>query len=291
MKRTRPRSTAPAIPNLIVVSDTHCGCRLALYNPHDRIRLDDGGYYQPSEFQEQMWALWREFWDEWVPTVTRGEPYDLVHNGDVIDGVHHGSTTQISQNIHDQRRIAIAALKPEIEKCHLMGGSFFSIRGTGAHVGQSSIYEEEVAMLLGARPNKLGQHSRYDLWKRVGGKAGALVHLLHHIGTTSSSAHEASAVNAELNTAYVEAARWHREPPDYVVRSHRHRSIAVDLDSARGYAAGIVTPAWQGKTPFAWKVAGARMSEPQFGGILIRSGDEEHYYRRKVWSLERSAEE
>jgi hypothetical protein len=46
-----------------------------------------------------------------------------------------------------------------------------------------------------------------------------------------------------------------------------------------------------GKTPFAWKVPGARISEPQFGGIVIRQGDEEHYYRRKVWSVDRSATE
>ena len=90
---------------------------------------------------------------------------------------------------------------------------------------------------------------------------------------------------------YVEAARWHREPPDFIVRSHRHRSIAVDLNSAKGYAAAIVTPAWQGKTPYVWKIPGARISEPQFGGILIRQGDEEFYYRRKVWSLDRSPEE
>jgi ABC-type thiamine transport system ATPase subunit len=75
------------------------------------------------------------------------------------------------------------------------------------------------------------------------------------------------------------------------VRSHRHRSIAVDLDSAKGYAAAIVTPGWQGKTPFAFKIAGARISEPQFGGIVIRQGDEEHYYRRRVWTVDRSAEE
>ena len=35
----------------------------------------------------------------------------------------------------------------------------------------------------------------------------------------------------------------------------------------------------------------ARISEPQFGGVLIRQGDEEHYYRRKVWSLDRSPAE
>src|SRR3990167_1558736 len=128
--------------SLIVVSDTHCGCRLGLYNPHDPIRLDDGGCYRPSEFQEQMWALWRAFWDEWVPTVTRDEPYDIVHNGDVIDGVHHGSTTQVSQNINDQKRIAVATLKQAIAACKKRGGTYYHIRGTAAHVGQSSIFED-----------------------------------------------------------------------------------------------------------------------------------------------------
>lgn len=281
---------AKTVRNLIVVSDTHCGCRLAVCPP-DPIPLDDGGTYHASEAQKKVWALWREFWDSWVPMVTRGEPYDLVHNGDVIDGVHHNSTTQISQNIEDQLRIAESLLRPEVEKCKKKGGTYYHIRGTGAHVGQSSVYEEMLAQRLGAKPNAQGQYARYDLWKRVGGKAGPLVHLLHHVGTTSSAAHEASAVNAELTAMFYEAGRWQREPPDYIVRSHRHRSIAVDVDTAKGYAAAIVTPAWQLKTPYVWKIPGARVSEPQFGGVLIRKGDEEHFYRRKVWSIDRSLEE
>lgn len=287
----RRSAAAPAVRNMVIVSDTHCGCRLGLYDPQSPTRLDDGGFYRPSEFQEQLWVLWRHFWDEWVPEVTKGQPYDVVHNGDVIDGVHHNSTTQISHNIKDQRRMAVAALGPIVKACKKRGGRYFHIRGTAAHVGQSSIHEDEVAEELGATPNATRQYARFDLWKRVGGRRGPLVHLLHHIGTTSSAAHEASAVNAELTAEYVEAARWNREPPDYIVRSHRHRSIAVDIDSAKGYAAAIVTPGWQGKTPFAWKVAGARLAEPQFGGVLIRQGDEEFYYRRRVYSIGRSAEE
>jgi len=275
------------INNLIVISDTHCGCRLGIVPP-GAIALDDGGTYHASEFQAKVYALWRAFFDEWVPEVTRGEPYDLVHNGDAIDGVHHNSTTQISHNIEDQLTIAEALLRPEIAACRQSGGTYYHIRGTQAHVGQSGIYEEQLAKRLGAKPNDKGQHARYDLWKRVG---GALVHLMHHIGTTSSAAHEASAVNAELTAEYVEAARWGREPPQFVVRSHRHRSIAVDINAAKGNAAAIVTPAWQGKTPYAWRIAGARMQEPQFGGIMIRHGDEESFYRRWVQTLDRSPEE
>ena len=276
--------------NLIIVSDTHCGCRVGLCPP-DEIVLDGGGTYRASEVQRKMWELWLRFWLEWVPEVTKGEPFDVVHNGDAVDGRHHQSTTQISHNLEDQARIAEACLKPIVQQCHDAGGTYYHIRGTEAHVGQSGENEERLARVLGAKPNAEGQHARFDLWKRVGTGAAPLVHLLHHIGTTASAAHEASAVNAELTAEYVEAARWHREPPDFIVRSHRHRSIAVDLNSANGYAAAIVTPAWQLKTPYVWKIPGGRLSEPQLGGVLIRQGDEEAYYRRKVWSMDRSPEE
>jgi len=236
-----------------------------------------------------MYKLWREFWDAWVPEATRGESYDIVHNGDCIDGCHHRSTTQISHNYEDQLRIAYAVMRPEVEKCKAMGGTYYHVRGTEAHVGQSGIYEEQLAQRLGAKPNEEGQYARWHLWKRVG---PSLVHLLHHVGTTGSASHEASAVNAELTAEYVEAARWGREPPDFIVRSHRHRSIAIDLNSSKGNAAAIVTPAWQGRTPFAYKIPGARLQEPQFGGIMIRHGEDgETYYRRKVWSIDREKEE
>ena len=268
--------------NLIVISDTHHGDRLGLC--HDKpLKLDDGGWYEASEMQVKVYRLWQEFWNEWVPEVTKGEPFDFVHNGDVIEGVHHHATHQISHNIGDQIKLAELILKPIVDKVHKMGGRYFQIRGTPAHVGESGVYEELLAKQLGAVPNKDGQYARYRLRIRTG---KALTHLMHHVGMTSSSAHESSAVNAELVAEYVQAARWGTEAPDFVVRSHRHRSICVDLDTARGYGAAIVTPAWQMKTPFAWKVSGARINTPQFGGILIRHGDEEFYYRRKVWSIE-----
>lgn len=279
-RRISKAKGASTCRNLVIVSDLHAGCQVGLC-PATGVRLDEGGRYMPNAIQRQVYGYWCEFWDKWVPQVTKGEPFVLAINGDAIDGVHHQATTQITHSLSDQGDIAYKLLAPVVERA----AAYFHIRGTEAHAGKSGVEEERLAERLGARPNEAGQFARYDLWIRVG---KALCHLLHHIGTTSSSAHEASAVNAELSAEYVEAARWGEEIPDYVIRSHRHRGIAVDLDSYKGYAAGIVTPGWQGKTPFAYRIAGARISTPQFGGFIIRQGDEEHFYRRIIWKIPRS---
>lgn len=271
MKRSR-------VNNLIVISDLHCGCQMGLCPPASH--FDGGGSYRPSKFQAGLWRYWQDFWKKWVPWATHGEPFAVCVNGDALDGVHHGSTSQISQNLADQSRIAMAVLQPVVDACD---GRFYMTRGTEAHVGKSAQEEERLARELGAIMDPdTGNCARSVVRLRVG---LALCHIMHHIGTTGSAAHEASAVNAEISAEYVEAARWGDEPPDYVIRSHRHRWMAVDLDGRRGYIASIVTPGWQGKTPFAYRIAGARVSQPQFGGVLIRQGDHDHYYLRKVYRI------
>jgi hypothetical protein len=273
--------------NIVVVSDLHAGCKLALCPP-EGVPLDDGGKYMPSKFQRKLWAMWREFWDEWVPGATRKEPFTVVINGDAVDGVHHNSTTQISHNLLDQSRAAYSILAPIVDRCK---GRIYLVRGTEAHVGTSAKEEEALGERLGIKPNAEGQYARWDLWKELG--KGKLVHFLHHIGSTGSQAYEATAVHKELVEEYVEAARWRRVPPDVIVRSHRHRYIETTVatgtetgETGRGIA--VVTPAWQAKTPFAWKIPGGRLSTPQFGGVVIRWAHSELFVVPKVWTVDRS---
>ena len=265
--------------NLVVVSDLHCGCRVGLCPPGP-IRLDGGGTYSPSKFQKKVWRWWLDFWQEWVPQATHGEPFDLVINGDVLDGVHHRSTTQISQDIEDQVEIARAAVKLPISLCERL----YWIRGTEAHVGPSGVHEERIAKDFAAVPDDEGRHARFELWKQVG---EALVHVTHHIGTTGRAAYESSAPQAELIAMLAEAGRWRDAPPHFVVRSHRHRFIKVTNPGERRLES-IVTPGWQGKTPFVHKIPGGRVSQPQFGGILIRQGDAEFFSRERLYKLSRS---
>ena len=281
-----------SVKRLVVVSDLHAGCRMGLC-PSGGVTLDDGGTYQPSTLQQKLWRMWREFWAEFVPVATDGEPYAVVVNGDAVDGVHHGTTTQVSHNLLDQVRIARKILEPVVAGA---AGGYYHIRGTEAHSGKSGALEEELAESLGAIPSAEGQFARYELWKNLGGH---LLHCLHHIGGGGS---EASAPYAELHETFAESARWGRRPPDVVIRSHRHRYIMTEIPTGHvtgssrgrvpsGTAACVVTPGWQGKTPFVWKTAGGRIHSPQFGGVVINTSTDELVIRRRVWTVSRSHSE
>jgi len=141
-----------------------------------------------------------------------------------------------------------------------------------------------LARKLGAVPDAKGMHSRYEVFARVG---SGLVHALHHIGTAGSNAYESSAVMRELAESFTESGRWGDAPPDIVVRSHRHRHLEIRIPTKLGYGIAFVTPGWQLKTPFTYRIAGGRLTTPQIGGSLIRQGDADLHTRHKVWRMAR----
>jgi len=272
---------------MIVISDTHCSCQLGLIRP-EGIDLDEGGHYTPNVIQLQMWAWWREFWDQWVPAATRGGPYDILLNGDWIDNEHHGVKTLITNNIQVQRQIGLDCLRPQVERAQALGGRFYVVRGTAAHDGGSGQDVEMMARELGAVPNEFGRCSRWELWKRIEGPdPHCLVHALHHIGSTSRTAYETSAPKAEITEEMVSAAKTGQEAPRFTVRSHRHRPTEAPEFCVWGRAWALVPPGWQAKTELAYRVAGARTTQPIFGGLLLRNGEEEVYPRFRTWELAR----
>lgn len=269
------------INNAIIISDLHCGCQFGLCPP--KIRFDGGGVYVHSKFQKKTWQWWQEFWDNWVPTVTRKEPYIVIINGDTLDGTHHNSNHQITHNLTDQKKIAEQILAPIAELCN---GNLYLIRGTSAHVGPSGQEEEELGKRINAIPDDNGNYSRFEMWVKLGGKC--LIHALHHIGTTGSMAYETTALMKEFAESTTEAARWGLDPPNVVVRSHRHRHAEIRVPTADKYGYCFTTPAWQLKTPFVYKIPGGRLTQPQVGGSLVRQGDEEFYTRHYTRVLPRT---
>jgi hypothetical protein len=270
------------LKQIIVFSDIHCGCRSGLCPPS--FQLDGGGVYTASKLQKKVWAYWNQFWDEWVPRVTRGEPYGVVFNGDCVDGRGPNArnvNSLVSANLSDQIKIAYECIAPKVKDACVL----YFVRGTEVHDGASGETSEQLARMLGAKPDAAGNHSRWELRLEINKR---LIDIQHHISPVSTTAYEASAPQKELDIACSEAGRWGDRPPDVIVRSHRHRCIETRTPNAKGNAISITTPGWQLKTPYTHRLPGARQSMPQFGGICIRSGDEEVFARTFVRTIKRS---
>jgi|2_EtaG_2_1085320.scaffolds.fasta_scaffold04515_11 hypothetical protein len=276
------KSKTTGLKNLVVVSDTHCGDQLGLCP--ETVTLTHGGTYTSSIFQDYVRERWNIFWDEWVPTVTRGEPYSILVNGDAMEGRHHNATHPLTHDLANQQNVAYEMLAPVVAKAK----SLYYVSGSPAHSGEAGENEEMLAEMLKAKADERGNRSRYELLIKVG---NALVHATHHIGISGSMAYETTALTKEFNEFSSESARWNRPIADILVRSHRHRHSEVSIPTSRGYGIIFVTPSWQLRTPFAFRIPGGRVTTPMIGGSLIRQGNEEFHTRHKTWDTPRTRTE
>lgn len=264
---------------IVIVSDLHAGSSVALC-PRT-FRCDDGQKVEPSDVQKCIYSHWRVFWDEFVPTATNNEPYTVVVNGDVVEGQHHRSTQYISSNEEDHEKMAVELLRPIRDKAQ---GGFYMVRGTEAHVGPSAGHEESVARELDTDTLDEGASTKtfWELWFEFGPH---LCHFAHHIGVTSSTAYELSALSRELAGNLIESAQWGDRPADVIVRSHRHRFSAGEIPMRGRTAQIIVTPSWQARTAFVFKKVSMR--RPQLGGVVLGYDKFGLFKRCYIWGLPR----
>lgn len=268
-KRKQPADEGRYKCNLLILGDTHIGSDGGLCPPQG-FRRDSGVRMPQNRGQQFSWAAWEEA-KAWVRQVIKDEPFDALLGGDLVDGMHHNSTTEMSDNINDQESAAVEILAPMIEGADRV----FGIRGTEAHVGQAGQSDERICRALGCVPDDDGRYARYDLWYRLGRKDGPLVHDLHHIGTVGTQAYESTAPMREYAEACIEAARMGMQPPDVIVRHHRHRGLDVKIPTVRGQALVFTVQGWQLKdSAFTWRATGVRQAVPQLGLTVLQFSEE-----------------
>ena len=262
-----------------LIGDPHVGCGMAIM-PKEGFTGDNGVHYFPSPMQQKLHDRWENGFWPWVEKETGGR-YNVLVNGDLIDGVHHSAVTQWSQHLLDQRRACIELLKP----IRARANRFIVVRGTESHVGQSGQHDEAIAEALDAERSPSGTYSHWEVYLRLG---GGLVHIAHHIAATSSPFAKSSALQRQIALSYVNSGRWGDEPPVMFVRSHRHQCSWVGEPCKQGIVTCLVLPAWQLKTPYVHRLA--LMQEPEYGGAILFSGDNGVYHKPWVERVERPDE-
>lgn len=250
--RTKPsRAKAPAkITRLVCISDTHCGSAKAVM-PAGLTDVNDNELV-PNRIQSWLNTCWENSLD-WVLEICKGSSFALLLNGDLVEGIHHGTTQIVSPELADHVMIANALLSPLVERAERT----FICQGTEVHTRN---VENHLGNLFGAVKSKdTGRRTFEHLYVDI---HSCRISATHHINATSRPYLEASQYSIHLGVERIEAVRSNQRAPDIVLRAHRHRYGLFD----DGNGMLVVTPPWQALTRHGHKAVPAARCMP---GIVI----------------------
>jgi hypothetical protein len=251
--KTQSRVEKP-IRKLVVISDLHCGSTVALMPPD--YQTLEGQKVQQSKAQQWLWECWGRFQKE-VEAAVGGEPWALLLNGDLTEGVHHRTVQVVSSDVSDHVGIAIDVLEPLAAKATAV----FVVKGTECHTHSA---EEAIARRLGARISPItGNHSA-DRWELEIG--GVKTVARHHIPATIRDWLKGMQLSATLISEQAAAAGAGRDIPRVVLAAHRHTG-GVYRDVGVGVCA--VTPPWQLLTRYGHKVVPQAEQAIRCGGMIL----------------------
>jgi hypothetical protein len=250
--------TRKQIRRLVCLSDIHVGSTKGLLQPG--FTTLEGNKVSLNAMQEWLWLCWEKA-NNFIDKQVGDEPFALVVNGDIIEGIHHGTKEIWSPEIADQRRAAVEILKPLVAKA----AASFIVRGTECHVQntESGIGEQ----LECVKDEQTGLHAFDRLVLELNG----IRHVFrHHIGTSVRRGLAGTQLSANLAEEQVEAANNGEKIPRVVVCSHRHKfGVYQDTNGLL-----VVTPPFQGLTRFGHKVVSQARTNP---GIVILDYSEKEY--------------
>jgi hypothetical protein len=231
---------------VMTFSDLHVGSTVGLWPAN--FHSNEGNPIGQNIFQKWLWTCWQDM-TGWANKIIGDDSFDLVINGDIVDGIHHKTLQVMTPDLGDQVLAVKQILKPFSDKC----AKLHLVKGTEAHTTTQEIH---VGSALGASKNPLtGQHAWDNLDLVVN---GTLYNFAHHISATARTYLEASAHSIMLGNLTHSRARTGKPIPKVMVRAHRHRhGIWED-----GNQISAICGAWQGLTRYGYKVVPDAIPQP-----------------------------
>ena len=198
------------------VGDIHAGSYTAVCPP--KVPLDRGGHYHASRLQTIIYEHWLSFWDEARDrAIYHDEELWGVVGGEFVEGDHHGTSSIISSNLADQRRIAKKLFKPIRSWCT----RWYVVRGSAAHSGEAGREDEELASYLKAERQE-GQDRSTDIVRFACG--GHNLRFQHHgWGAMRPWTWGANVLRHAAALTYNNYKSKPEERPDLSVHGHFHR--------------------------------------------------------------------
>ena len=255
-----------------ILSDTHSGGSSALFP--NRFWQFKHTNHTPTPKQRAMF----EHFDKcakYAGKARKNKRLIMVHDGDAIEGVHHGSIEAITFNRDEQCEVHVDLMDHFMKQARFsrkQGDRLFYVSGTESHVGDK---EEGIAKDLCAEKTSNDTYVFDHLELEVNGR---LVWFIHHGKARGKGANEGNALRNWLRDIFWECKKAGVRPPDLVVSGHTHTPAygVYVVSDGDGYHMihGIICPSWQQKTKFAKKVASVDRNQVGAAFVEIRADGE-----------------
>ena len=231
----------------IILSDLHVGSTCGLW-PKDFI--GDAGYLiGQNRFQSLLWEHWQEC-QKWIDRVAGKDPFEVVLNGDLVDGIHHRTIEVMSPDVADQSKAVLQVLGPLAENAE----AIYLTKGTECHTRNDEL---RIGKELKAKRDPSTGHHAWDRLELTL-PTGKILSATHHMPATKRVYLEAGMLSIELQNEVAERVRCRLAPPDIIVRAHRHTHGVY----SNGQQMAMVTGGWQGLTRYGRKVVPHAVPRP-----------------------------
>lgn len=257
----------------VVLSDLHVGSTVGLWPPG--FVANEGFAIGQNPFQSLLWQHWVDCTTKWIPRVVGDDEFDLVLNGDLVDGIHHRTLQVMSADVADQTAAVLEVLRPLTDRA----AALYLTKGTECHTRNDEL---RIGKELGARRDPSTGHHAWDRLELEFGKI--VIAASHHTPTTSRPYLEASQHSIQLGAEIMERARNGKKIPRIILRAHRHLpGIWND-----GRLISVTTGAWQGLTRYGRKVVPHAVPAPSCAVLDFRNAapGELPSVHQKTWITE-----
>ncbi len=189
----------------------------------------------------------------------------VVHDGDALEGVHHGSLQVITYNKDEQAELHEDLMDHFLTKADFdrkRGDRLYYVRGTESHTDDK---EQEIAKSLSAEKAESGKRIFDHLEIEVNGR---VIWFVHHGPKKGEGAPEGNALRLWLGRIYWTCIKDGKRPPDMILTGHVHTPVYNTYVMGFHTIHGVICPSWQAKTRFAYKVAPVEKNE--IGAVFIQ---------------------
>ncbi len=253
---------------VVVISDTHCGSRLALLSPHTEL-FDEGpnGELVPytPELTASQWYLWNLYLEtiQKVSELAGGDEVHLLHLGDEVDGSRF-SEAKVTSRLSDQVVIVRDVIREWHRKYPLK--SFSLVIGTPSHNFGESASAQLLTGLLEEPKTTPVYHG-----------------LISVDGLTLDCSHKGPSIGARiwlkgntprfyLRNIMLESLASGEKPPDVVLRGHYHEPASEYLEHGK-YASRIYClPSWSMLSDYS-RDATRSLSKITHGALVLEVVD------------------